>query len=187
MTCPPGVDPWSRRTLLRGGGAAFAAAALAACGNKPLRIRIRNGAKVSAADVDALNVLLELEHYAVAAYTAGIPLLNRPQSKAAKQFLGQELAHSVELTDLIRRAGGKPAKPKASYNVGRPHDARDVLELLGRVEQTQLRAYLSTIPGLSEGRLRSTVATLYCNDAQHLAALRSQLGQTPVPTALAVG
>ncbi len=185
--CPPGVSPWSRRTLLRAGGAAVAAAAVAGCGQKPLRIKIRGGAKVSPADVAGLNALLEVEQYAVAAYSACIPLLSRSQAKPAKQFLGQELAHSVQLGELIKKAGGKPIKPKASYNVGHPRDPASVFELLAGVERLQLHAYLSTIPGLSGGRLRSAVASIYSNDAQHLAVLRTQLGQPPVPTALAVG
>ena len=173
--------------LLRGGGVAAATAVLAGCGAKPLRIKIRNGAKVSPADVDSLNALLEVEHHAVAAYTASIPLLNWRQAKPAKQFLGQELAHVVELTDLIKRAGAKPAKPKARYDLGRPRTADQVLALLKRSEEAQLQAYLSTIPQLSGGRLRSTAASIYANDAQHLALVRSQLGQSAVPAPFAVG
>jgi hypothetical protein len=170
-----------------GAGAALAAAALAGCGDKPLRIKIRGGAKVSPADVDALNALLEVEQYAVAAYTASIPLLNWREAKPPKQFLGQELAHTVELTDLIMRARGKPVKPKAHYDLGQPRSADDALALLKRSEEAQLQAYLSTLPRLSGGRLRSTVAAIYSNEAQHLAFVRTQLGQSPVPAAFAVG
>jgi hypothetical protein len=173
--------------VLRGGGAALATAVLVGCGAKPLRIRVRNGAKASPADVDALNALLEVEHYAVAAYTATIPLLNWSEAKPAKQFLGQELAHTVQLSDLIKDAGGKPVKPKARYDFGRPQSAPDVLALLKRSEEVQLQAYLSTIPQLTGGPLRSTAASIYANDAQHLAVVRSQLGEAPVPAAFAVG
>lgn len=186
MNSPPGEDAWSRRMLVASGGVTLAAV-LAGCGSKPLRIKVGGSARASASDIEALNGLLALEHYAVAAYTAGIPLLNPLQTKAAKQFLGQELAHTVELSDLIKRARGKAAKPKARYDLGRPHSAADVLALLKRAEEAQLNAYLAVIPRLSGGRLRSTVSAIYANDAQHLAVVRSHLGQPAVPDAFAVG
>src|SRR5205807_1934350 len=92
----------SRRAVLTGGSAAATAALLTACaGAKALRERVRAGGKVTPADVEPLNALLDLEHYAIAAYAAGIPLLHPPQSTAAVQFLAQELAHASQLTDLI--------------------------------------------------------------------------------------
>jgi Ferritin-like domain len=187
MTDPPGEDAFSRRMLARGGAAAALAAVLAGCGSKPLRIRVRGGARATPADVENLNRLLAVEHYGVAAYTAGIPLLQPSQVKAAKQFLGQELAHVVELSDLIKKAGGKAVKPQARYDVGRPQSSGDVLALLMRAEQAQLDGYLSAIPRLSGGRLKSTISAIYANDAQHLAVVRSELGQPPVPAAFATG
>lgn len=176
-----------RRTLLAAGAGA-AAGLLAGCsGSKPLRLKVRSGVKVDRADVAILNGLLDIEQHSIAAYTAGIPLLRQPAVKAAKQFLGQELAHAQSLSDLIRKAGGKPDEPRASYDLGNPSTEPQVLALLEGLEGRQLAAYVQMIPRLSPGRLRSAVAAIFANDAQHLAVLRAQRRQAPAPAAFVTG
>ena len=187
---PAGASAHSRRTLLTGGAAAATAALLSACsGAKPLREKVAAGGKVSKADIEPLNTLLDVEHYAIAAYAGGFQLLRprSPESKAAAQFLSQELAHSVQLTDLIHRVRGKPRRAQASYDLGHPQGPADVIALLKRIEQEQLRVYLSTIPQLSGSGSRSAAASIMANDAQHLAMLRWQTGQAPAPAALVTG
>jgi hypothetical protein len=181
-------SPRSRRAFLAGGPAAATAALISACaGAKPLREKVRGGAKVSPSDVEPLNALLDVEHHAITAYAAGIPLLHPPQSKAAVQFLAQELAHASQLSDLIRHARHKPNRPRASYDLGNPRGPADVLALLKRLEQAQLAAYLEAIPRLSEGRVRAAVSAIFANDAQHLAMLRWQSGESPAPAARVTG
>jgi Ferritin-like domain len=158
---------------------------LSGCGNKALREKIRDGARVPAVDIPTLNALLNIENYAIAAYASAIPLLGASAQLIGKQFLSHELAHAVELTDLVKQAGGKPGKPAASYSLGNPRNERQALALLQTAERTQLHAYLAIIPGLSSGRIRAVVATIFANDAQHLAVLRQQLDQ-PLPGAFAV-
>ncbi|HLY48959.1 MAG TPA: DUF4439 domain-containing protein [Solirubrobacteraceae bacterium] len=185
--------PWavgsqrSRRGFLAGASTVTGAALLAACGGKPLREKIRGSATVAPSDVAPLNDLLDVEHHAIAAYAAGIPLLAAPESTAAMRFLGQELAHTVQLSDLIHRAGGKPRRPAASYDLGHPTQPAEVLALFKELEQAQLRAYLGAFSRLSPGKVRSTIAAIYANDAQHLAMLRWQAGESPAPSALVTG
>ncbi len=171
--------PRSRRAALATAASAAGAVALAGCGSKPLREEIRTGAHVAPGDLPFLNALLDVEHYAIAAYAAGIPLLgplNSPGAKMGKQFLAQELAHAVELSDLAKRAGGKPRKPQASYNLGHPRSAAEALALLEHAENVQLQAYLAMLPRLSGGHVRAALLTIYANDAQHLAVLRGHAG-----------
>jgi ferritin-like protein len=169
-------------------GAAAAAGLIAGCsGSKPLRLQVRSGVKVARGDVAILNGLLDIERHTIAAYTAGIPLLRRPAAKAAQQFLSQELAHAQSIADLIKQAGGKAAKPRARYDLGNPKTEPQVLALLEALEGRQLAAYVQKIPGLSPGRLRSAVAAIFANDAQHLAVLRTELRQDPVPAAFVSG
>jgi hypothetical protein len=175
----------SRRALLAGAASAAGAAVLSACGTKALRKKIATGAHVVPGDIDALNSLLDVENYAIAAYAAGLPLLGPDWAKIAKQFLSQELAHAVEIRDLVRGAGGKPHRPASSYNLGDPRTAGEALALLESVERAQLHAYLQMIPRLSGGHVRAAVATIFANDAQHLAVLRVDAGQ-PLPGAFAV-
>jgi Ferritin-like domain len=185
----PAADaPHSRRALLTGGAAVATAALLSACsGAKPLREKVRGGGVILPADIEPLNTLLDVEHYAVAAYAAGIAFLHPPQSKAAIQFLAHELSHTVQLSDLIHRVKGKPNLPRASYDLGHPRNASDVMALLQRVEQTQIRTYLATLPRFQGGGSRAVAVSIMANDAQHLAMLRWQTGQPPTPAALVTG
>lgn len=187
MTASPEPDSHSRRALLAA-GTGSALAMLAGCsGSNPLRVKLRSGVTVQGADVLILNGLLGLEQHAIAGYTAGIPLLDHSVAKAAQQFLSQELAHSQALSDLIRKAGGKPNEPPPSYDLGHPTTNAQVLALFRDLESAQLAAYVRMIPLLTPGRLRSAVAAIFANDAQHLAFLHQQLGQVPVPTAFVTG
>jgi hypothetical protein len=170
---------------LAGAASAAGAVALSGCGNKALREKIRGGARVPASDISTLNSLLDVENYAIAAYAAAIPLLGASQQLVGKQFLSHELAHAVELSDLVKQAGGKPGKPAASYRLGNATNAREALALLQSAERAQLHAYLGMIPTLSSGRIRAVVATIFANDAQHLAVLHQQLGQ-PLPGPFAI-
>jgi hypothetical protein len=175
----------SRRALLTGAGVA-GVMALAACGGKPLREKIRGGATVPPEDAATLNALLDVENFGIVAYAAGIPLLSGGAAKDAKWLLGQDLAHAAELTELIKQAGGRPHKPADSYNLGNPSTPNQALALLERAEQAQLQNYLKLIPTLSGPHVRAAVATISANDAQHLAVLRSNAGQPPTQT-FAVG
>ena len=186
VTGQPVAGARSRRDLIAGASAAGGALLVAGCGTSSLRSRVKKGAKVAPADVDVLNRLLALENYAVAAYTAGIPFLRHPERKAAKQFLGQEVTHASTLAGLIKMAGGKPVEPAPEYALGRPREP-DILALLHRLEAAQLQAYIQLIPALTKGKLRATAAAIMANDAQHLAVLRQQQGQEPIPSPFATG
>lgn len=175
----------SRRALLAGAAGGVAATVLSGCGGKPLREKIRSGARIPQGDIEPLNALLDVENYGIAAYAAGIPLLGPVGRIIGKQFLSQELSHAVELSDLVRGAGGKPRRRPSSYDLGDPRTEADAFALLERAERLQLNAYLQMIPTLSGGRVRAAIATIFANDAQHLAVLRMQAGQA-LPGAFAV-
>ena len=179
----------SRRALLGGAATALAGTAslaLVGCGGNG-----RTGAHsvhkapdpVQLSDIALLRRMLDLERHAVAAYTAGIPLLNRDQGKVAKQFLNEELQHTGELISLIKAAGGDAPPRAAAFELGHPHDATAVLTLLHDIEQAQIAAYLQTIPRLAPGPVRAAVATIVASDAQHIAFVRKLQGRSPMPSA----
>jgi hypothetical protein len=169
----------SRRVLLAGATSAAGAAVLSGCGSRPLREKIRKNVRVSVADIATLNTLLDVEQYGIAAYAAGLPLLNPSWTAIGKQFLGQELAHANEISELIKAAGAKPRRRPASFNLGHPRTHSDAIALLETAERTQMGAYLRLIPKLAGGSTRAALATIFANDAQHLAVLRSNSGQSP--------
>jgi bacterioferritin (cytochrome b1) len=172
---------------LRAGAAALAGIAVAGCGSASLKAQVHNSAPVLGTDVDLLNHLLHLEHVAIAAYTAGTPLLAPAVTKAGELFLNDELAHAGALAGLVRAAGGKPIKPAPSYDLGHPRTSQEVLSLLHEVENMQLTAYLNSITRLEPGFVRSSIASILANDAQHVAVVRAALHQPAVPSAFVTG
>ena len=185
-----GDQPSSRRGLLLAAGAGLAGAAglaLAGCGKQSLRQQVHNSKPVLNADVDILNHLLHLEHVAIAAYTAGTPLLGPSMAKAGALFLNDELSHAGDLAGLIRETGNKPIKPAPSYDLGHPRNTEEVLMLLHRVEQAQIAGYLNAIPRLEPGMVKQQVCSILANDAQHVAVVRLALGQPAIPSAFVTG
>jgi ferritin-like protein len=172
----------SRRQLL--GGAGAAALALAGCG--ATHNHVKTTVPVASEDLVHLGALLDLEHKTVAAYEAGIPLLDAVSAKAASLFLGHELSHVGELSGLIKKAGGKPAHA-GLYDLGHPRTSDEVLTLLHELEAAQLAAYLAAIPKLTAGPTRAALAAVCANDAQHLAVVRQRLGLSPAPQAFVTG
>jgi hypothetical protein len=188
-----GGDP-SRRQLLTaatGIAAAGGAVLLAGCGGSSSsspRIRVKKVNGVPRGDVPMLQHLLDLEHLAIAAYTASTPLFaSYWEQKAAEQFLEQELAHAGEIAGLIRKGGAKGHKPRESYALGHPRTRGDVLRLLHRIESAQISAYLYAIPRLSGNDVRPALGAILANEAQHVAVLRAYQGQPPVPAAFVTG
>ena len=178
----------SRRGLLRAAGAAAAGLVVAGCGGgQSLKAQVNNSAPVLDTDVDLLQQLLHLEHVGIWAYTAGTPLLAPAVTKAGALFLNDELAHAGALAGLINAAGGKPIKPASSYPVGHPRTSQEVLELLHRIENMQISAYLGAITRLSPGSVKQSVASIMSNDAQHVAVIRAALHQPAVPSAFVTG
>jgi bacterioferritin (cytochrome b1) len=184
---PSEADPSSRRGLLRAAGAGLAGAILAGCGSQSIRAQVQNSRPVLHSDVDLLNRLLHLEHVAIAAYTAGIPLLAPATHKAGQLFLNDEMSHAGDIAGLVRAAGGKPIKPAPSYALGHPRTSQEVLTLLHNVENMQIAAYVDAIAVLEPGTLKQQVASILANDAQHLAVVRAALGQPAIPSAFVTG
>lgn len=180
----------SRRRLLTiaGGAAAVLAAELvSACGSHS---RLHVGAIPKPAgetDVGYLNHALDLKHYSVGAYTAVTPLLRGRAHTTAKRFLGQDLTHVSELMSLIKRAGGTPNLPQASYNLGHPHGPHGLLELLENTENALIAGYLELLPKVYPGQVRSVLSSIVANDAQHVAVLHLELRRNPIPSAFVTG
>ena len=180
----------SRRAFLRTAGVGLAGGSslfLSGCGSsKPTKQQAAAASEtlaVRASDVQILNGVLDLERTAVAAYTAGIPLLSGRTRAAAVRFLGQELTHVTALSGAIKGSGGKANPPRASYNLGNPREPAQVLALLDAIEASLVDGYLDAIPKLSPGWLRADVASILANEGQHISILRAARGLPPAPSA----
>jgi Ferritin-like domain len=172
---------------LRAAGAGLAGLLAAGCGHTSLKAQVHNEKPVLDSDVELLNHLLDLEHWAVAAYTAATPLLPPATVKAGQLFLGDELSHAGDLAGLVRAAGGKPIEPRPSYPLGNPRGSTEVIGVLHTVEQALITAYLDAIPRLQPGTLKQHVVAILANDAQHLAVVRAALHLPAVPSAYVTG
>lgn len=189
VTGPAGNEPpqATRRRLLYAGGAALSGALLASGCSKPgPHDRVRRAGPVPRADVGVLNGLLDLEHETIAAYEAGIPLLDPVHASVAEQFLRQEFSHAGELNGLVKDAHGQPATPRL-YRFGHPRTSEQVLALLYRLERAQLAAYVVAIPQVTDGDARGALAAMFANDAQHVAVLRATAHRPPAPEAFVSG
>ncbi len=182
-------DP-SRRAFLRTAGVGLAGGSsllVAACGGaskgKTKLVAGSDPLAVRDADISILNGVLDLEYTAIAAYTAGIPLLSGHARAAAAQFLGHELSHATKLETTIRGAGGKPNAQRANYSLSNPRNPAQVLDILGTAESSLIDAYLSAIPKLLPGWLRAVAAGILANEGQHISVLGTLQGRRPVPGA----
>ena len=183
-------DRLSRRSVLGvAGGGVAAGLVLAGCAGKrhSLKAQVKKIVHVPARDVPWLNSLLGLEYRTIAAYEAGIPLLDPDTAKLAELFLHQELDHAGELRGLLKKAKALPIEPPADSGLGHPRSPEEVLRLAHRLELQQLDGYLAALPQLSDGAVRAALASMFANDAQHVAIIRVQLHRPPAPAAFVTG
>ena len=182
----PSGRPLSRRRFLQTSGVATAGASsalLAACGGSGKK----QDESATAADIAILNSALDLENTAIAAYTAGAPLLKGELVKLGRELLGQEKEHADALSTTVTQLGGHPTRPKANYQFPRTRTQRDVLRLANTIEHEAIVAYREALPRLSTADLRATVASILTNEAEHVSVLLGALGRPQVPTAFVTG
>jgi rubrerythrin len=181
------LDPVSRRRFFHGAGVATAGgstAFIAACGGSSGKPKNQTATD---ADIAILNSALDLENTAIAAYTAGAPLLKGELLQLGREFLSQEKEHANALSTAVTQLGGHPSRPKAAYDFPRVHTQREVLLLANTIEHEAIAAYLDALPKLSSPDLRATAASIVTTEAEHVSVLLGALGRPQVPTAFVAG
>jgi rubrerythrin len=182
-----------RRTFLLGGLGGASAVLLGACAESSSDAAGGTGVQegkggTPAFDAQLLNEAYRLEQTAIASYEGGARLLTGGAAALVTRFLDHERRHAERLEQVIRASGGEPVRveePLAeSPNLRTP---RDFLEFAVEAEGEAIFTYTELLPRLSQPRLRSEIASILTNEAQHAAALRLELGQTPVPDAIVTG
>ena len=179
------TTPPNRREFLRVAGLSATAAgalAFAGCGggDDESALGVPDPRATPQRDRAILNGALNLENTAVAVYTVGLPLLRGAVRRHAERFRDQEREHAVALAGLVRRMGGAPnvAKPAEEYRAAFPRlrGESDFLRFATDLENVGISAYVEGIPKLKDGRLRQTVASILCDEAQHVAVLLGARG-----------
>jgi rubrerythrin len=142
-------------------------------------------------DAGVVRALLELERDAVRIYAAAADRLSDPTARTARRVLEQEQAHVRGLERSLRRLGHNPP---GGTDVGVPGLERALSEGAGAFarfaaghEERVVAAYLQAVGRLRRPGLRSPVASILANEAQHLALFREALGRNPVPRAFETG
>jgi len=129
-------------------------------------------------DVAILNVALGLEHQAIAAYEAGAKskLLSDEQLKIATSFLQDHRRHRDELTKYIRRFGGTPVAPKATYDFGEIHSAVDIVKLAQGLEDGAEGAYLANAGKLENREVLNAAVPILEDEVRHNTVFKQLLG-----------
>jgi rubrerythrin len=196
------VDEPTRRTFLRGAGAgviavpALSGLALGGCGGGGAQVtdegtRLGTGQAPApdspGGDAELLNSALAAEHLSIAAYNAGLPLLEGTAHDAGRRFLSQEREHADRLRQLIEGLGARAVGPLPSYDFETPGDQGEMLRLLQRVERKTVAVYGGLVPRLADPLVRTIAASIATVEAEHDAVLRMQLGRWPAPTPFVTG
>jgi len=176
----------SRRGLVRAAGtatlSATAIALLAGCESMAMA---EGGARSS--DLDILNGALAAENQAMAAYQLALDsrLLAPGYRSVAQGFQADHGEHAKALRDTIGKLGGTPAPAKTAYDfpVNDLKTQTDVLRFAAELERGAVAAYLAAVPAFQNRDIAKAAASILGAEAQHLAVLRSALGENPVPSA----
>ena len=146
----------------------------------------RASAATMSADIDTLNVALGLEHEAIAAYQVGAEsgLLKKDMLKVAVGFQSDHKQHRDILAKTIGQLGGMAvADMKHKFPVEKLKNQADVLRFALGLEMGAASAYLGTIPGFENRDLAKAAASIMGVETQHVAILKSVLGEAPVENA----
>jgi len=146
----------------------------------------RASAATMSADIDTLNVALGLEHEAIAAYQVGAEsgLLKKDVLKVAVGFQSDHKQHRDILAKTIGQLGGMAvADVKHKFPVEKLKNQADVLRFALGLEMGAASAYLSTIPGFENRDLAKAAASIMGVETQHVAILKSVLGEAPIENA----
>ncbi len=189
---PPGAAP--RRRFLGGAGKL-------ALGGTALTLLARaEGMALAAspaqqADIDSLNVILGLDHEAVAAYEIAVAsgLLSGGVIPVARLFQGHHAGHRDALIDQIRQAGGTPVEAKSQEAYAADIDAAslksevDVLALAASLEGAAVNVYVEAIAGLGQKEHARLVSRLVADETMHWTVLTLALNERLPEQALSFG
>jgi rubrerythrin len=162
-----------RRGLLLG-GAAIGATLAASPG-------LTTAASLRDSDVEALNILLLVEHTQAAFYAEALRrgALEGELSRYARQVGAQEEEHLQFLTGVL----GERADPKPTFDFGDTTRKRDAfVDAAAEVEDLAVGAYNGQGSIVSPGVL-AEAARIVSVEARHAAWIRSIVGEPPAPDA----
>jgi len=179
----------SRRALLGGVAVTGSALALEACGEDV-------GPVVPNPDIPPLNNLLAAEYGAIAAYAAGIPILEMPPTGdplaangpalgvIARAWQTQHREHAAQLAATVTAIGGTPvAESSITFTapMGFTPSVRNVMVLACNAEKAAAIAYNQAVKTMSAASSRYIAANIEGAETQHFVILYTLLKQVVAP------
>jgi hypothetical protein len=138
-------------------------------------------------DAALLNNVLGLEYEAIAAYDAALAggALFAGDVTLAQAFQADHAKHAEALVRAITRLQDKPVASRAAEDYSFSADGLrrrdDALRFLVGFEQGLALAHLGAVPAFAEKNLAKGAAGILGVETMHWSALRSALGEPPVP------
>ena len=188
-------DAGSRKRFLKMMGGAGAAGAfaifLAACGDdddeassSSTMNESTGGAKASAGDLAIVQYALTLEHLETDFYNAVLDsgvVKNKQLGETAKLIRDAEQAHVDTLTGVVKDLGGKPMRPKTTFDAVLEGGEMKVLETAAVVENLGAAAYLGQAARIKSKDILAAALSIHSIEARHAAALNLVVGKSIVP------
>ena len=185
-------DDSSRKRFFKTMGGTGAAAAfaifLAACGEDDKPAKSSSSSSSSGGgmkgDLEIVQYALTLEHLETDFYDAVIKsgvVKNKALAEAATMIRDNEQEHVDALTATVKKLGGKPQKPKTTFDAVIKGGEKKVLETAATVENLGAAAYLGQAGRISSKEVLAAALSIHTVEARHAAALNRAVGKTIVP------
>ena len=186
-------DDSSRKRFLKMMGGTSAAAAftifLAACGEDEKKKssgepkQSSDGGSMKG-DLEIVQYALTLEHLETDFYDAVIKsgvIKDKALAEVATAIRDNEQEHVDALTKTVEQLGGKPMKPKTTFDAVIKGGAQKVLETAATVENLGAAAYLGQAGRIKSKEVLAAALSIHTVEARHAAALNKVVGKTIVP------
>jgi rubrerythrin len=184
-------DPSSRKRFLRMMGGAGAAGALsifmAACGgddDDDAASASKPEPKADSTDLAIVQYALTLEHLETDFYNAVIDagvVKDKALAETAKMIRDNEQEHVDALTATVEKLGGKPTRPKTTFDDVLEGGQDKVLETAAAVENLGAAAYLGQAGRIKSKEVLAAALAIHTVEGRHASALNSVVGRTIVP------
>ena len=185
-------DDSSRKRFLKMMGGTSAAAAfsifLAACGEDEKKKSggepKESGGGSMKGDLEIVQYALTLEHLETDFYDAVIKsgvIKDKALAEVATMIRDNEQEHVDALTKTVEQLGGKPMKPKTTFDAVIKGGAQKVLETAATVENLGAAAYLGQAGRIKSKEVLAAALSIHTVEARHAAALNKVVGKTIVP------
>ncbi len=186
-------DDSSRKRFLKMMGGTSAAAAftifLAACGEDEKKKssgepKQSSGGGSMKGDLEIVQYALTLEHLETDFYDAVIKsgvIKDKALAEVATAIRDNEQEHVDALTKTVEQLGGKPMKPKTTFDAVIKGGAQKVLETAATVENLGAAAYLGQAGRIKSKEVLAAALSIHTVEARHAAALNKVVGKTIVP------